>query len=174
MSNILSEDITNLNGLTTETVATILEAVLGIAAGVGISAFFEWRMSLVCILATPFVLVGGMIMARLNYKTGASGKNRNDPNTKIEDPYAESNALLADVIMNYRTVISFGQHNIDAIMEKYERLLDGPANKRVFNAHIAGVAFGYSVCVRFIYIGVVFYIGAVFAEKYNLNFKYVF
>jgi ATP-binding cassette subfamily B (MDR/TAP) protein 1 len=74
ISNILSEDITNLNGLTTETVATILEAVLGICAGVGISAFFEWRMSLVCILATPFVLVGGMIMSRLNWKTGPGGK----------------------------------------------------------------------------------------------------
>jgi ATP-binding cassette, subfamily B (MDR/TAP), member 1 len=174
LSNILSEDITNLNGLTTETTSVILEAFLSIFAGVLISAIFEWRMAIVCILATPFVLVGGIIMARLGWKAGPGGKNKNDPNTKIEDPYAESNALLADVILNYRTVITFGQDNIDAIMGKYEKLLEGPARIRIKNAHIAGVAFGYSMCVRFIYIGIVFYIGAEFAETYQLDFKRVF
>lgn len=113
-------------------------------------------------------------MARLGWKSGPGGKSKNDPNTKIIDPYAESNALLSDVILNYRTVISFGQDNVDFIITKYERLLEAPASKRICNAHIAGVAFGYSLCVRFIYIGVVFYIGAKFAEIYNLDFQRVF
>lgn len=47
-------------------------------------------------------------MARLNYKSGPGGKNKNDPNFKELDPYEESNALLSDVILNYRTIISFG------------------------------------------------------------------
>jgi hypothetical protein len=59
-------------------------------------------------------------------------------------------------------------------MKKYESLLDGPASIRVRNAHLAGIAFGYSLCIRFIYIGVIFYIGATFIKTYNLYPKDVF
>ena len=88
LSNILSEDITNLNGLTTETVAVLIETFLALFAGIFISAVFEWRMSIVCILATPFVLVGSIIMARLGWRAGPGGKSKNDPDHKEVDPYA--------------------------------------------------------------------------------------
>lgn len=76
--------------------------------------------------------------------------------------------------MNYRTIISFGQGNVDKIMDKYEGLLEGPANKRIRNAHIAGVAFGYSLCIRLIYIGIVFFIGSKFIVTYELDPQDVF
>lgn len=53
-------------------------------------------------------------------------------------------------------------------------MLVGPLYLRIKNAHIAGVAYGYSVCVRFIYIGVVFYIGSKFTMDYKLNPEDVF
>jgi ABC-type multidrug transport system fused ATPase/permease subunit len=59
-------------------------------------------------------------------------------------------------------------------MEKYEKLLEGPVNLRIRNAHIAGVAFGYSLCVRLLYMGVVFFAGALHVSKYDLNPKSVF
>jgi hypothetical protein len=126
-------------------------------------------MAIICILATPFVMLGGVVMSRLGYRMGPGGKNKNDPNNKELDPYEESNALLSDVILNYRTIISFGQENIDTIMDKYESLLEGPANLRVRNAHIAGFAFGYSLCIRLIYIGIVFFIGSKFIVTYELD-----
>jgi hypothetical protein len=76
--------------------------------------------------------------------------------------------------MNYRTIISFGQGNVDSIMDKYEALLDGPAKKRIRNAHVAGIAFGYSICIRLIYIGIVFFIGSKFIITYELNPQDVF
>ena len=59
-------------------------------------------------------------------------------------------------------------------MDKYESLLEGPANLRVKNAHIAGVAFGYSLCIRLIYIGIVFYVGSKFIITYELDPQDVF
>jgi len=141
---------------------------------VALSAFFQWRMSVICIISTPFVMLGGVLMSRLKWKTGPGGKSANDPNVVQEDPYDKSNALLSDVITNYRTVISFGQDNVDSIMDKYEHLLTGPAALRVRNAHIAGFAFGYSMCIRFIYIGVVFFIGSKLVRSYDLDTKDVF
>jgi ABC-type multidrug transport system fused ATPase/permease subunit len=174
LSNILSEDITNLNGLTTEGVATLTEAFLSLAVGILVSAIYEWRMALVCLGATPLVLVGGMLMSRLQWSKAGGGPNAKAASQDLAgktllDPYAESNALLSDVILNYRTIISFGQVNIDFIMSKYEKLLEGPAKQRVANAHLAGLAFGYSLSIRFIYIGVIFYVGSTFIMKLHLD-----
>jgi len=92
----------------------------------------------------------------------------------MDDPYEASNALLSDVILNYRTIISFGQSNIDRIMEKYEELLADPKSKRILNAHLSGICFGYSMCIRFFFVGVVFYVGAVLIVDYQLSTKAVF
>ena len=73
LSNILSEDITNLNGLTTETVGVLLESFIGLIAGIVVSAIFEWRMAIVCIFMTPFIIVGAVVMARIKYRTAPGG-----------------------------------------------------------------------------------------------------
>ena len=69
-----------------------------------------------------------------------------------------SNALLADIIVNYRTVIGFGEKNVDYLLKKYDDLLDQPRIEAVKHAHIEGILYGYSQAIRFIFIGVVFYI----------------
>ena len=46
---------------------------------------------------------------------------------KAVDEYEKANALLSDVILNYRTIITFGQKNVDKINKKFEDLLEGPS-----------------------------------------------
>jgi ABC-type multidrug transport system fused ATPase/permease subunit len=82
LTSIFSEDISNLNGLTTETLATIIESIIALFAGIALSAFFQWRMAIICILATPFIMLGGIVMARLGWKSGPGGKSKDDPNNK--------------------------------------------------------------------------------------------
>lgn len=106
----MSEDITNLNGLTTETLGSMAESFLSLAAGIAAAAYYEWRMALVCLGLTPFTVFGAILMARLTFSKASGGKSAD--NSKLDkeqmDPYEKSNALLSDVILNYRTVISFG------------------------------------------------------------------
>jgi hypothetical protein len=45
---------------------------------------------------------------------------------KTDDFYGESNALLSDIIMNYRTIISLGEKNVDYILDKYHNLMLEP------------------------------------------------
>lgn len=42
LTTVLSEDVASLNGMTTETLATVMEAFLGLALGVLLSAYFCW------------------------------------------------------------------------------------------------------------------------------------
>lgn len=72
---------------------------------------------------------------------------------------------MSDVILNYKTVISFGEKNINSVIMKYEQLLDEPASKRIRTSHIAGFFFGYSQAARMVFVGVVFYLGTLAIRK---------
>ena len=79
---------------------------------------------------------------------------------KKVDEYQKANALLSDVIINYRTVIGFGQKNVDSVVAKFEEYLVEPSRRKQKNAHIGGFFFGYSNCSRMLFLGLVFYIGS--------------
>ena len=60
-------------------------------------------------LLSPIVLGGGYIGSKLHW-----GKKQGKRAGEAEkDDYETSNALLSDIILNYRTVISLGQDNVD-------------------------------------------------------------
>lgn len=85
LSNILSEDITLLNGLTTEFLALIVEGILILLVGIILSFSFSWRTGLVCIAMSPIVLFGAFMMQRVNIKQRTGVKQKEDEH---EDPYA--------------------------------------------------------------------------------------
>jgi ATP-binding cassette subfamily B (MDR/TAP) protein 1 len=164
LTNVLSEDITEMNGLTSETIAHLLEAVLGLVIGIILSFIYTWQMALITMAVTPFVLVGAIIMAKLQWKV----KNKSSAKAGEVDYYTESNALLSDIIMNYRTVVSFGEKNIQFLMKKYDDLLIEPNRLAVKNAHISGILFGYSMFARFAFIASVFYFGTLMIVNHGL------
>jgi ATP-binding cassette subfamily B (MDR/TAP) protein 1 len=107
-----------LNGLTTETVGIYVESILTMVIGIVISLIFSWRIALVCLAVSPFLFLGGIMASKaMNVKRMAGVTSKKD------DFYKESNALLSDVIMNYRTIISFGEKNTDFLVGKYDKLL---------------------------------------------------
>ena len=69
--------------------------------------------------------------------------------------------------MNYRTVISFGEKNIDYLLNRFDVLLEEPALKGIKEGHWGGFFFGYSQCIRFLFVGIIFYIAAIFVKEYN-------
>jgi len=76
LSNILSEDITQLNGLTTETIGNILEAVLGFIIGIILSVIFNWRIALVTLAVSPTVFIGGVMMSNFQWKNKGGGSKQ--------------------------------------------------------------------------------------------------
>ena len=65
LGNVLSEDITSLNGMTTEHIGVLIEATLGLIFGIIISMFYSWKMALITLAMTPLILVSGYLMGRL-------------------------------------------------------------------------------------------------------------
>ena len=71
------------------------------------------------------------------------------------------------MILNYRTVIGFGQKNVNVVVNRFQKLLEEPSRKKVKNAHIGGFFFGYSNCARMLFLGIVFLIGSELVRKYS-------
>lgn len=165
LSNIISEDISILNGMTTEHLAILIEAYGGLIIGAAIALFYNWKMGLITCLFAPFISVGGIMMSRLAWKTKAGKLNSEE--AKKDDPYEMSNALLSDILINYRTVIGFGDKNVDYLLEKFDSLLEEPRISGIKQAHYSGFFYGYSQCIRFLFIGIVFYIAAVLINNYG-------
>ena len=65
-------------------------------------------------------------------------------------------------------MIAFGPKNVEMILDRYNELLVIPREAGVKKAHISGLFFAYSQGIRFVFIGIVFYVGAVFTQRYNL------
>lgn len=133
LTNILTEDISQVNGLTTEVLGIILEAALGLTVSSLICAIFSWQLAIIVTLLSPLMILGGLGMASLQLNQAA-----------VSNSYMQANALLSDIIMNYRTVISFGQKNVDFILERYGELLIVPQQAGIKRSHISGIFFGYS------------------------------
>lgn len=116
LTNVFSEDVASLNGMTTETASTVIEAGLGLGFGVLVALFINWRMALCTIAVSPILLVGVVAMSRLQWG------NKRGKNTHSEakvDQYEKASAVLSDVIMNYKTVIAFGDKNVEQVVKKF-------------------------------------------------------
>ena len=65
ISNMLSEDISNLLGLSTNHLSMFSESATTIICGLTMACIFSWQMSLVTIVLTPFIGISGVIMSKL-------------------------------------------------------------------------------------------------------------
>jgi ABC-type multidrug transport system fused ATPase/permease subunit len=133
LTNILIEDISKTNGLTTESMGILLEAFLGLGISCIICFFFTWQVAIVVTCISPLMVIGGVGMT----KTYGSSKDE-------DTAYKAANALLSDLVLNYKTIITFGEKNVNLLLFRYSELLIIPHKAGVKRAHISGLFFGYS------------------------------
>jgi ABC-type multidrug transport system fused ATPase/permease subunit len=67
LTNQITEDISAVNGLTTESVAIGVEAALGLFFSCLICFVFSWRLGFVVSLTSPFMVLGGLGMSKLQF-----------------------------------------------------------------------------------------------------------
>ena len=58
LSSIMSENVVSLNGMTTETVSVVLEAILAVSLGIMIACLFSWRTAVCTALVSPIMIIG--------------------------------------------------------------------------------------------------------------------
>jgi len=145
LTNVMAEDISALNGMTTETLSVVMQAFLSIGLSLAMAFWFEWRTACVALVCSPIIIGGAFGMARLSWgKKGGSNADSKSLSKESMDEYAKANALLSDSVINYKTVISFGSVNTDFLIGRFEDFLRAPSEKKISNSHKAGLLFGYA------------------------------
>lgn len=93
---------------------------------------YSWKVSLIALGCTPFMVLGGSINAK--FQAGMSSFD--------EEAYKDANLLAGDSINNYRTVASFGHDDI--IVKEYDKYIEIPTRTAIKKAHCIGFWFGFS------------------------------
>jgi ATP-binding cassette subfamily B (MDR/TAP) protein 1 len=132
LSATMASDAQTINGVSAEGLASSLEGMFAVLAGVVIGFAYNWKMSAVCIGCVPFMIVANIM--NIKFQTGMSADT--DAASK------EATLLAGDSILNYRTVASFA--NEDLIVRDFAALLDEPVNIAIKKCHIIGCVFGWS------------------------------
>lgn len=68
LNNMLQEDITTLNGLTTDTISILSETFLGLIISCIICFHYEWKLGIICTVLSPLLVMGGMFMSKLQFQ----------------------------------------------------------------------------------------------------------
>lgn len=118
------------------------------------------------------MILGLYFMATMQW--GNKGGRFTDSEQGI-DNYERSNALLSDVIINYRTVISLGQKNVDSITEKFQSLLVGPMETVIKQSNKAGLFYAIGNSGRVTYVSLVFFLSIeLLVVRWGINSQDVF
>ncbi|CDW75981.1 abc transporter [Stylonychia lemnae] len=167
LSSMYQEDISQLKGLTSQTLGLILEAILCLFIGIALAFISSWKMALVTMSISPLLILGGVAEQMVYWNSFKNTAKQVQENEESINPNDRANALLSDIIINYKTVISLGQKNIEFLVDKYRDLLQGPRKIGIRRAHFSGVIYGYSQCIRMLFIGFIFFIGSFFIFQQN-------
>jgi ATP-binding cassette subfamily B (MDR/TAP) protein 1 len=71
LTNIITEDISSVNGLTTETVGIAVEAGLGLTFSCLICFIFAWQLAIIVTITSPFMVLGGLGISKLQFNQKA-------------------------------------------------------------------------------------------------------
>ena len=156
ITNTVSANIASLNGMTSEVIVTLFELSCIMIIGMTVGLVICWQAAILAFLLSPIMVVGMYMMATMSFgNKGGRMKDAGGTGNEL-DSYAKSNALLSDVIINYRTVISLGQKNVDCINDTFSQLLVGPMQDVVNKSNKMGLYYGLGTSGRLIYVFLLF------------------
>lgn len=159
LCSTLANDCAKVQSLTSTTVGVYVSAASSFITGITIAFIASWRLSLICLAASPIMVMSGRMQSKL--QQGFSKDN--------DLAYQESGSFVAEAVNNMRTVASFGRE--ENLCHSFNRKLDPPLARAIRKGNFAGLAFGFSNLAMFCLDALVFYLGAVFISHNVLNSK---
>jgi len=136
LSSTLATDVQTLNGASTEALSAYAEAFSSMIGGIIIAFIFSWKVALVAIGVAPFMIIGGVIGAKIDAQNAGNDdkdkelfkkddkkvSSKDKENAEKAKKISSNPDLLAnDAICNYRTVHGFVLDQ--SIADSYNKML---------------------------------------------------
>jgi ATP-binding cassette subfamily B (MDR/TAP) protein 1 len=128
----LEEDTANIRGAVTDNISVAAQNLTVMAGGLAIAFAYSPYLTLVILGTLPLLMFGAIMQMRI-----LSGVAVGD-STGL---YAAANQLLADALVNVRTVAAYGLAG--DMVELYAGAQEGPAEQLRYRANVNGFAVGF-------------------------------
>jgi ATP-binding cassette subfamily B (MDR/TAP) protein 1 len=157
----LAGDCAGVQGATGSRIGSIVQAASVIIIGIGVSFFYNVKMTLVACVTIPIVLTGIVMEARLVEKSNQKEKQAIENATK----------MAVEAISNIRTVASLGQE--PHIIERYTKEIDEVHVYCQKKSRFRGFVFGLGQTVPLMGYGLSLWYGGTLVAKREMPYENV-
>ncbi|KAI7815643.1 ABC subfamily B member 5, partial [Rhyzopertha dominica] len=158
----LSGDAAHVQGATGQRVGTVLQSVATIGLAVGLSMYYEWRLGLLALAFTPFILLATFGEQRL----------MNVENQSQSETLQKSIKLAVEAVSNVRTVVSLGIEK--SSNEEYVNKLNPHFKRTKRNTHFRAFVLGLARSLMFFAFSACMYYGGILIRDDGIAYSDVF
>lgn len=157
----LAGDCASVQGATGSRIGSIVQAGSVIFIGIGISFYYNWKMTLVASVSIPIVLISIVMEARLV------------ETSNIKEKFAMENAtkMAVEAISNIRTVASLGQE--PHVLRRYMYEIDNVDEYCQKKSRFRGFVFGLGQTVPLMGYGLSLWYGGTLVAKREMPYENV-
>ncbi|OUM68100.1 hypothetical protein PIROE2DRAFT_4235 [Piromyces sp. E2] len=150
-----------VHGLNTN-IGQVFQQIVTVVGGFGIAFFNGWKLTLILLIAVPFLFLGSFIR-------GKAIRNKNKENRAI---FENSAKVATEAIIGIKTVYSLNLS--DYFIDVYDKKLIEPEKRLERRAYLSAIGTGFSNAVSFIAFIIGYWVGAKFIEKGEIQFDSMF
>lgn len=150
-----------VHGLNTN-IGQVFQQIVTVVGGFGIAFFNGWKLTLILLIAVPFLFLGSFIRGR-------AIRNKNKENRAIFENCAK---VATEAIIGIKTVYSLNLS--DYFIDVYDKKLIEPEKRLERRAYISAIGTGFSNAVSFIAFIIGYWVGAKFIEDGEIGFDSMF
>jgi ATP-binding cassette subfamily B (MDR/TAP) protein 1 len=150
-----------VNGLNTN-VGQVFQQIVTIVGGFGIAFFNGWKLTLILLIAVPFLFIGSALSMR-------SMKTKNKENRSL---FEGSSKIATEAIVSIKTVYALNLS--DYFIKLYDEKLYEPKKRMERRSFISAVGTGFSNAVAFLAFILGYWVGAKFIEMGEIEFDHMF
>uniref|UniRef100_A0A1B6E6B2 ABC-type xenobiotic transporter n=1 Tax=Clastoptera arizonana TaxID=38151 RepID=A0A1B6E6B2_9HEMI len=157
----LSGDTSSIQGATGSKIGSLLQGLSTLGVGAIVSFFYSWKMTVMCLVFVPFILLSLIIEGRVMEKEGEVEKKALEDATKV----------AVEAITSVRTVLSLGQE--DSLVKKYHAKLHIAEQALHKKLRWRGPVFAFGqTALTYSYAFSLFY-GAYLIARENVPYTYI-
>ncbi|XP_022920637.1 ATP-dependent translocase ABCB1-like [Onthophagus taurus] len=157
----LSSDASSVQGAAGQPIGTVLNSLSTMSIAVGVSFYYEWRLTLVTLAVVPLIFFGIYLEQKVLRKDSGSS-----------DPLIQSTKVAVEAIGNIRTVCSLGCEHI--LYKRYRSILEPHYNKARIHLHGTAMIFAFARALMFICYSISIYYGGRLITQNELPYENLF
>lgn len=158
LTSVISKDCVQVNSTISQVYGSLCQGMGSYVAGMIIAFIASWRLALVAMAVTPFIMFAGYIEM----------KSVGSISAQAESEQSSDNTIFQETATNMRTVNSLNSKT--GIMATFAKACERKDPVRLCRNATDGFLFGLGHSGIFIVYGVVFTVGAVFTQDYGLSY----